>query len=131
MAPRRALVLACALFALLTATATASSSAVPFGLPTDWTIPSVDGLPVAPPLPVLPAPPNRVRMGLPGPDSMLATGSGSELHGLEGSDRLRGGPGPDRLFGDTGGDRLPALRGGGPLGGGPRGGHPVGRGGAR
>src|SRR3954470_13958929 len=101
MAPRRALVLACALIAAAPATATASSSAVPFALPTDWSIPTVDGLPVAPPLPTLPAPPSRVRMGLPGPDRMSANGGGSELHRLEGGHPLRGGGGARRRVGAT------------------------------
>src|SRR3954454_13779573 len=84
----------CLIALLLTGLAApAARGDLPIGLPGTWSLPSVDGLPVAPELPTLPAAPARVRFGLPGPDRLAAGAAGAELHGLEGSDPLLGAAG--------------------------------------
>src|SRR4051794_41479274 len=81
--------------------------ALPTDLPTAWSLPSVEGLPVAPAIPALPTPAGKPKYGLPGPDRMtVAATLGGELHGIEGSDALTGGAGPDRLYGETGADTV-------------------------
>lgn len=109
MTRRRLLTLSCAVSLAAAAPAHAALDVV--DLPTDLAPAlaptTVEGLPAAPPLAVLPEVQRRVREGSPGPNRLRAFSvKGMILRGFEGADTLLGGSGPDELWGGTAPDRL-------------------------